>query len=198
MIILNIDDFKKAKITIGLLIFNIISFIVFNSPMGEEFSLLFVQNNRSVIYNYEIYRLLTAIFLHADVMHLFSNMLALMIFGTTIETNYNFSRLKFLLIYFLSGLLGNLFSLIFLPLDSYSLGASGAIFGLIGAAVILIIIDDPSLLIFVALYVGYFLLASFSPEVNIWAHIFGLLGGLLLGYIFNFNQIKQRKHNNYY
>ncbi|MBY9006007.1 MAG: rhomboid family intramembrane serine protease [Candidatus Lokiarchaeota archaeon] len=169
---------------------------MFNST-NQDYFLLFVQDNRSVIHNFEIWRLFTAMFLHADITHLFSNMLALLIFGTTLETNYKFTKSKYLLVYLVSGLIGNIFSLVFIPLDSYSLGASGAIFGLIGAVIILIIFDDPSILLFALFYVAYFLFASFSPGVNTWAHIFGFLGGLLLGYLSNFKEIKQRKLYDY-
>jgi len=127
-------------------------------------------------------------------MHLFSNMFALLIFGTTIETNKGFSKVKYIVLYIFSGVLGNLFTLILLPVDSYSLGASGAIFGLIGACVIMLIAEDPSLLIFALIYVAYFLLSSLQPGVNYWAHIFGLLGGISLAYLFKLNNVRIIKH----
>ena len=67
-----------------------------------------------------------------------------------------------------------------------SLGASGAVFGLLGAAFIIIAMDEDKTLIYLGLmYIGYFLLMSFQPNINLWAHLFGLIGGLGLGYIFH-------------
>ncbi|MFX1386867.1 MAG: rhomboid family intramembrane serine protease, partial [Promethearchaeota archaeon] len=79
-------------------------------------------------------------------MHIFSNMIALLLFGATVETNNNITKTQFLIIYFFSGLIGNIFSLLLLPLDSISLGASGAIFGLIGVAFIIVAMDYQPLL----------------------------------------------------
>ena len=123
-------------------------------------------------------------FLHGDPIHLLSNMFALLLFGATVENNKSISKIKFLIIYFISGLIGNLFSLIFLPLDAISLGASGAIFGLIGVVFTIIATDDRSLLFFALFYLVFFIATSLMPGINFWAHIFGLLGGVLLGYLF--------------
>ena len=62
--------------------------------------LLFVQNNRSIIENLEVWRLFTSIFLHADPMHIFSNMIALLLFGATVENNNYITKLQYLIIYF--------------------------------------------------------------------------------------------------
>lgn len=188
MIFLDLEHLKDAKITISLVFLNIISFLVFNLTLPIQYLLFFVQINRNIIKNYELWRLITPIFFHANELHLFSNAVALLLFGATVETNQKLSRLKFLLIYFISGFIGNFFSLFLLPLDAISLGASGAVFGLIGVALIIIITDNRALLPFALLYIGYFIVASFMPGINIWAHIFGLLAGLLLGYLFYYRK----------
>ena len=77
----------------------------------------------------EYWRLLSAMFLHADLMHLIFNMMALYILGKDIERF--FGKKKFLAIYFLSGLVGSAAS--YLLVENISVGASGAIFGLMGA-----------------------------------------------------------------
>jgi membrane associated rhomboid family serine protease len=188
VIFLDLEHLKDAKITIILVFLNIISFLVFNLALPIQYLLFFVQINRNIIKNYELWRLITPIFFHANELHLFSNSIALLLFGATVETNQKLSRLKFLLIYFISGFIGNFFSLFLLPLDAISLGASGAVFGLIGVALIIIITDNRALLPFALLYIGYFIVASFMPGINIWAHIFGLLAGLLLGYLFYYRK----------
>ena len=190
MIFLDIENLKDAKITLSLVFLNIILFLIFNLALPIQNLLIFVQINRNITVNYEVWRLITPIFFHANELHLLSNTIALLLFGATVETNQKLSKPKFLLIYFTSGLIGNVFSLFLLPADAISLGSSGAIFGLIGIALIIVIVDNRSLLPFALLYIGYFIIASFMPGINMWAHIFGLLAGLLLGYIWYYRRNK--------
>ncbi|UCD02233.1 MAG: rhomboid family intramembrane serine protease [Promethearchaeota archaeon] len=190
MMVLDIQNLKNARITLTLIFVNILCFFIFNLVLSQESILLFVQINRNIIDNYELWRLITPIFMHGDPIHLFSNMIALLLFGATVENNNNISKIQYLTIYFMSGLIGNVFSLILLPLDSISLGASGAIFGLIGVAFLIIATDYPPLLFFALFYIAFFIITSFTPGINYWAHIFGLMGGLLFGYLF---YIRKRK-----
>ncbi|MHA1489683.1 MAG: rhomboid family intramembrane serine protease [Promethearchaeota archaeon] len=183
MIILDAESLRNSKLTFCFIFINIFCFFFFNLIFPEDFFFLLIQINFKIINNLEIWRLFSAIFLHADVMHLFSNMIALLFFGAAVENH--FSKFEFLVIYLISGLIGNLFSLILLPLYSMSLGASGAIFGLIGAAFIMIATEDRSLLFIGFIYITYFVLTSLSPGINLWAHLTGLAGGLLLGFLFN-------------
>jgi len=181
MFVLEASNFKEARITIFLISINALLYFFFSLAFEDLFYQL-VQINRKIIVELEVWRLFTSMFLHGDVMHLFSNMIALLLFGTYVELN--FSKFEFLLIYFLSGLIGSLFSLFLLPFDVISLGASGAIFGLIGATLSLVIVERDTPLIMLGLfYVFYFLVSSFSPGINYFAHIFGLLGGFLMGYV---------------
>ncbi len=189
MFILDADNIKEARITLSLILINVICFISFNYLLYSEYFYLLVQINSNIIENLELWRLFTAMFLHGDEMHIFSNMVALLIFGAVIETS--FSKFEYLLIYFISGLFGNFFSLILLPYNSVSLGASGAIFGLVGAAFAMIALEEDKTLIYLGLaYVGYFILMSFRPGINLWAHLFGLLSGFLIGYIIMKNKRK--------
>ncbi|TXT61247.1 MAG: putative Rhomboid protease [Promethearchaeota archaeon] len=196
MIILDAEDLKNAHISISLIFINIFMFIIFNMILPQEYLLLLLQNNLRIINYLEIWRLFTAMFLHGDAIHLFSNMVALLIFGAVIESNKYYSKLEYVLIYFISGLIGNLFSLVLLPPTSLSLGASGAIFGLIGAVFIIIITKERSLLFLALIYILYFVFSSFTPGTNPWAHIFGLLGGIGLGYLSS--KIKDKKKQEVY
>ena len=77
-----------------------------------------------------------------------------------------------------------MFTVFLLPLNTISLGASGAVFGLIGAALSILIVERNNPLIILGLvYVFYFVFSSFSPGINYFAHIFGLLGGFVTGFI---------------
>ena len=190
--ILDSESFKEAKVTLLLISVNTLCYIVFNLSLDVEYLLFLAQVNSKVIEDLELWRLITSMFLHADALHLFSNMVALLIFGAAIENN--FPRYQYLIIYFISGLIGNLFSLVLLPLYVISLGASGAIFGLIGAAFIFFVREDPSLIGISLIYIVYFIFMSFQPGINYWAHIFGLAGGVLFGYIFK----RKRRYEEYY
>jgi len=182
MFVLEASNFKEARITIFLISINVLLYFFFSLAFEDLFYQL-VQINSKIIVELEVWRLFTSMFLHGNAMHLFSNMIALLLFGTYVELN--FSKFEFLLIYFISGLIGNMFSLFLLRFDVISLGASGAIFGLIGATLSLLIVERNTPLIMLGLfYVFYFVFSSFSPRINYFAHIFGLLGGFSTGFAF--------------
>ncbi len=186
MFILDASNIKEARITIFLISINTFLFLFFSFAFEDVFYLL-VQINSKIIYDLEVWRLFTSMFLHGNAFHLFSNMVSLLIFGAYVERS--FSKYQFIIIYFTSGLIGSFFSMLFLPLNTISLGASGAIFGLIGGAFsILIIQRDTPLIILGLMYVFYFVFSSFAPGINYFAHIFGLLSGFLMGYLFKRNK----------
>jgi len=186
MFVLDASNIKNARITIFLITFNTLLYLFFSFGFEDVFYLL-IQINSKVVYDLELWRLVTSMFLHGDALHLFSNMLSLLIFGSYVELN--FSKYKFVVIYFISGFLGSLFTVFLLPLNTRSLGASGAIFGLIGAALSISIVERNNPLIILGLiYAFYFVITSFSPGINYFAHIFGLLGGFATGYILRTNK----------
>jgi len=83
----------------------------------------------------EPWRIFTSMFLHADLMHLFFNMFALFIFGNALERRIGSGL--FLLVYLVSGVVGGIGFMVLTGPDTAALGASGAIFGVIGAMVII-------------------------------------------------------------
>lgn len=120
---------KKPTVTYTLLIINILVFIymhIFTDP--NSFATMFA-NNRYYIRQGEIYRLITCAFLHADILHLLFNCYALYIIGSQVESF--FGKIKYIIIYFGSIVMASLLSIC--ATNSFSLGASGAIFGLLGA-----------------------------------------------------------------
>ena len=190
MLVLDMNNIKDAKITLSLIFINILCYFIFNLVLNESIILGLVQINRFIIENLEVWRLFTSMFLHADIFHLFFNMIALLLFGVTIENSRRYTKIQYLIIYILSGLIGNLFSLFLLPPEVISLGASGAIFGLIGATFIMIYTEDKSLLFLGFIYICYFIITSLAPGINLWAHLFGLLGGISFGYIFKKKKVR--------
>ena len=126
------------------------------------------------------WQIFTSLFVHFDISHILLNMVGLFYFGKLNEAQ--FSNRQFYVIYFVSGLLGNVMSLYLIPMDVQSGGASGAIFGLLGSYVA---ISRQARNLGVALvYAAVIFISSSGPGVNIFAHLFGLLGGLLLGLLF--------------
>jgi membrane associated rhomboid family serine protease len=126
----------------------------------------------------EVYRLVTAGFLHAGLFHLLVNMYSLYILGTLLEPGVG--RARFLLIYFVSMLAGSFGALLLTP-DKFTVGASGAIFGLMGAAVVVMRNRgiDP-MQSGLPLWIGINLVFSFAvPGISIGGHIGGLIGGAL-------------------
>ncbi len=130
----------------------------------------------------QLWRFITPILLHASIPHILFNMYALIIFGPGLERY--FGRRRFLLLYILGGFTGNVLS--FLLSSGYSVGASTAIFGLIGAEGIFLLQNRK-------LFGGQFrraigniifivvinLLLDLTPGIDIWGHVGGLLGGLI-------------------
>ena len=180
------DEVFKKKIpyvTIGLLIINTILFILMYF-MGNEDSYI---NDYSVwgygiVKNHEFYRLITGTFLHGGIEHYFFNMYSLYIIGSQMESFLGWW--KYLAVYLYSALIGSLFSIIFNGMVP-SVGASGAIFGLLG-----------SLLYFgyhYRVYLGTVIKSQIIPIIGInlligflsngridnYAHIGGLIGGVL-------------------
>ena len=143
----------------------------------------------SVLADKEYGRIVWAMFLHAGIEHLFNNMVILFFLGAMIEKVTG--HILFLLLYFLSGIGGNLCSLLFklIQMDYFaSVGASGAIFGLDGVLLAWILLDRRSmpdvtprrvvLMIALSLYSGFTAL-----NVDNAAHVGGLVTGFLAGII---------------
>lgn len=187
------DVFSKKRpiVTYALLLSNFILFIAMvlsganafsvDVPTLREFGGLIPYNELKNIS--ELYRVITCLFLHGGVMHLLINMYALYIIGPQIESF--FGKTKYLIIYIGSGIVGSLFSMLFLSSGSVSIGASGAIFGLLGALVYFgyhyrvylgsVIKSQIIPLILLNLAIGFIF-----PSIDMFAHFGGLLGGFLV------------------
>lgn len=131
----------------------------------------------------QYYRLLTPTFLHSDLTHLLFNMYALNILGKNIEFIYG--KLKFIIIYLVAGIFGTLGSFIFSK--SVAVGASGAIFGLLGAYLYLYVsrpdVFNVKFLKNLLTVIGINLLFGIIfPNIDNWAHICGLIGGFIISW----------------
>ena len=125
----------------------------------------------------EWWRLITAAFLHYGPLHLALNMLALWWFGTALEIALG--PVRYVLLYVVSGLAGSAGALLLSP-QAVTVGASGAIFGILGAALVLerqqIYVLGGSALGIVVLNLAFTL---FIPNISIGGHLGGLVGGAL-------------------
>ena len=151
------------------------NFIVTN----EYFIWMYGQVNLFVMHGW-YWQLFTAMFIHMNIIHLLGNMFFLLIFGLRAEEIFSIE--EYLLIYFLSGLAGNLFTLLLGP-DMISAGASGAIFGMFGACIIYIRHALGQSIITALTYAFFLFMINIGPGVNVLAHLGGLVVGLLLGYV---------------
>jgi membrane associated rhomboid family serine protease len=135
----------------------------------------------------EYWRLFTPIFMHGGFTHVLFNSFSLVLFGPALERLLG--KGTFLLIYLVSGVLANVATLLLEPLTYVHVGSSGAIFGLFGYYISMILFrkhmlsqqNSQIILIICALSL---IMTFIQPNINITAHIFGLLGGFLLGAIF--------------
>jgi membrane associated rhomboid family serine protease len=109
--------------------------VLSKSLIGPNWAVFMFGLHPPAVANGDWWRLITATFLHGSLLHLGFNMLALWILGTQVE-NYLGSK-KFLLLYFVSAIGGSLASFYFSPPATFSIGASGAIFGLMGAYIVI-------------------------------------------------------------
>lgn len=134
----------------------------------------------------EYYRLFTCMFLHEGVDHIFSNLILLFFLGEIIESKIG--SVKFAILYFLSGICGSMASFLYSRTAAgyTSIGASGAVFGLIGIFIIMAIkkykgVNVPkNRLILMIIYCIY---SSFDAYVDFAAHFGGLAAGLIIGLI---------------
>lgn len=139
----------------------------------------------------QYYRLITCMFLHGGIIHVGVNMYSLYIMGPLIEKIYG--KARFLIIYFTAGILASYFSFLFS--SSVSIGASGAIFGLLGAALIFALkmkdrIGKGFMINIVSVIVINLMIGFSIANVDNFGHLGGLTGGTIISY-FLFTQMRK-------
>ncbi|MFT5875244.1 MAG: rhomboid protease GluP [Clostridium sp.] len=188
----------KPYITIGIIAINVVMYIItaylsFVYAKGSMFSsdtnvlILLGAKVNELIAKGQYYRLISCMFLHGGILHLAVNMYSLYVIGPMVEKING--KAKYIAIYFISGICASIFSYIFSP--SVSIGASGAIFGLLGATLIYAIkskgktgngfIKNILSVIFINIFIGATL-----PGIDNFAHLGGLLGGMIISFLVSF------------
>lgn len=209
---------RKPIVTISLVVVNVVIFCItainqYLIPGGGIYA--------NILYNYAfwpgdflqgqfLWTLITNLFLHADFFHIFFNMLTLVIFGIDVE--YGLGKINFILLYFFSGIIANLLHLVttmaFLPAASLwipTVGASGAIFGVMGAYLFLYPRSEGFLYFYLAgvrtkawviisIYVAIEIIYAFvflGSNIAHFAHLGGFIGASI--YMIPFSLIKKDK-----
>lgn len=174
---------KRPVITYALIIINVLVFIamyIFGKGSEDTLTLLLFGANYPVLVRAgDYYRLITSAFLHVGLLHLIFNNYALYVIGSQLESFLG--KAKFLIIYLVSAICGSLMSMLFS--DGISVGASGAIFGLLGSLLYFgynyrvylgtVLKSQIIPLIILNLVIGFI-----TPGIDNAAHIGGLLVGL--------------------
>ncbi len=181
------------KITYGIILVCVIIYAAFNMVPEWEVDDLYENFGFSGenLFAGKIWTIVTSIFVHGSFMHLISNMLALFFFGRALEEDVPNDR--FLVIFIFGGIMGNLVSLFFYSPAEVFVGASGAIFTIMGVAMIkkpfeLIFFPAvvPIPLLFVGIVYTLYTVMAFlvggDPNIAYTAHLAGLGIGALIGF----------------
>ena len=181
-----VDEVFKKKIpfiTIGLITINAIIFILmYVFGYRDYFIGYYSVWGKGVVEGSQWYRLITGPFLHGGVLHFLFNMYALYIIGSQMEGFLG--KVKYLLVYLFSALVGSLFSIIFNTIPS--VGASGAIFGLLGSLLYFgyhyrvylgsVIKSQIIPIIIINFMIGF----MSNGDIDNFAHLGGMIGGALM------------------
>ena len=169
-----------TKILIGINVLVFLINLAQGSTLGQVSGTLFEKGALFVpggLDQGEWWRLITAAFLHASLIHLGMNMLVLWFIGTPVEQAIG--RGRFLAIYLVSGLAGSAGAIIFSP-NVVTVGASGAIFGILGAALVLELQGSKVLGGQAFGLIAINLVFTFAiPNISVGGHVGGLIGGAL-------------------
>lgn len=141
----------------------------------------------------QYWRFITPIFLHADLTHTLFNSFALVLFGPALEQMLG--KNKFIIAYLLAGIAGNIGTYVVDP-TSYivHIGASGSVYGLFGMYIFMVLfrkslINPGDAQIITTIFLIGLVMTFIRPGINIYAHVFGFIGGLALGPAFLTNAV---------
>jgi len=195
-----INKRSQAYVTWALLAFTIGVFIVETLVGGsQKFSTLIMMGAKTneLVQEGQWWRLVTPIFLHIGIFHIFMNGFTLLYVGQILEPMIGHWR--FFIIYMLSGITGNLASFAFGANNVISAGASTSLFGMFAAFLSLAVIYRENRFLtelgksFLGLIVINLIMDLTMTGIDIWGHLGGAIGGLLLGYALGLPQISRPK-----
>lgn len=188
------EEFKKEPVTAVLILLNVLVFLAVDFTGGSEDITHMLEWGAAytplIVDEGQVYRIVSCMFLHFGIRHLVNNMLVLFVLGGRLGRTMG--KVKFLLVYLLGGVGGNLLSL-YMDLrgaePAVSAGASGAVFAVMGAMIYVVLrhrgrIEDLSarqvvIMAALSLYFGFT-----SSGVDNSAHVGGLVSGFILSALF--------------
>lgn len=188
-----ITSLSPIVVTCIILLVNIIIFLIMDWSFDWKLYNVFVEQGGisydTIVNDHQYYRFMTHMFIHGDMNHLFGNMIVLFFIGTLVEKKLG--RFRYIVLYFIGGLVAAATSLGYNRIQDssiLSIGASGAIFAVVGAIVAIVIFNKGEfeeigirrLLFFVAISIFNGLN---SQGIDNAAHVGGLLAGLVLGQV---------------
>ena len=189
--------FSRKKILMTYIIIGlcIIMHIVVTLMGKNTFNyILLGANNIELLKVGQVYRLITYGFLHGSIIHLLTNMYCLYVIGSQVENNLD--RKRFLIIYFISMITGGLLSTLFN--DGISIGASGAIFGLLGSLLYFgfhfrLYLSEALRTRIIPVIVLNLVIGFAVPGIDVACHIGGLIGGFLSAMMVGIPDINNKK-----
>ncbi|KAI7982812.1 RHOMBOID-like protein 1 [Camellia lanceoleosa] len=155
-------------------------------PSASTLQLMGALEVKKVVEEHEVWRLLSCSWLHAGVLHVLANMVSLLFVGIRLEEEFGFVRIG--LLYIISGLGGSLLSALFIR-TTISVGASGALFGLLGGMLAelltnwTIYTNKLAALLTLILIIAINLAVGILPHVDNFAHVGGFVTGFFLGFV---------------
>ncbi|WP_457751559.1 rhomboid family intramembrane serine protease [Thermococcus sp.] len=179
---------KYGKATSALFLINVTVYIIESIASGNPISISMDVLLRIGQWNYAVlhygwwWQLTTAMFVHVSILHIGFNMYFLLMMGRQLEAILGPKRL--VMVYLVSGFMGNLITLFILPLNSVSAGASGALFGIVGTLIVIMGVVGGNMQGALINAFVLFLINSILPGVNAFAHLGGLLTGMAIGYYY--------------
>ena len=180
----NFNQFLKLYPVVSAIIaINFIIYIITMVPnLGDEVFYTGMSVNY-LIGDGQWWRVVTSLFLHAGFMHVLFNMFSLFLFGPELEKIAG--KARFLTIYFLAGIFGNVATFVLQDGMYASVGASGSIYGIFGAFAALVYYTRRTMpqlkQVIMPLIIISVIITFISPNINVAGHIGGLITGFLLG-----------------
>lgn len=168
-----------------LVIINLALWFVTFFPFGDALYNWGIGHNYSIHEYGEYWRFVTPIFLHGGLTHVVFNSFALVLFGPALEQMLG--KYKFIIAYMFAGIAGNIGTYAINPTENYivHLGASGAIYGLYGVYMFIVLfrkqlIDAANAQLVTTIFIIGLIMTFVNTGVNIYAHIFGFIGGFAI------------------
>jgi membrane associated rhomboid family serine protease len=173
---------NPTPIVLGIIAINVVVFCIERFGNNVSFIDRFAMWPYGVHAYHQYYRAFTAMFLHADFLHIAGNMVALLIVGPALEVQLG--KARFVTLYLIAGLGGSVASYLLSPWNVPGIGASGAIMGVMGAYVVLGMRRRLPIAPVVVL-IGVNLLIGFSGNIDWRAHLGGLTVGAVLALVYD-------------